>query len=150
MNEDLTLRPVAGRGEYPKLVEIWASAVDATHDFLADKDREQIRGKVASDYFPQVRLTVAERGGEPVGFCGTAEGNVEMLFVQAQSRGTGVGAALLRHAVAHQGATAVDVNEQNPQALGFYEHQGFDVVSRCERDGQGLPYPLLHLRLRAS
>ncbi|ALQ30280.1 GCN5 family acetyltransferase [Arthrobacter sp. YC-RL1] len=148
MNEHLTLRPVAGSDEYPKLVEIWASAVDATHDFLADADREQIRGKLATEYFPQVRLTVAERDGEPVGFCGTAEGNVEMLFVHAGSSATGVGAALLRHAVAQEGAVAVDVNEQNPQALGFYEHLGFEVVSRSERDGQGLPYPLLHLRLR--
>ncbi|WP_374755463.1 hypothetical protein [Runella slithyformis] len=41
----------------------------------------------------------------------------------------------------------VDVNEQNPQALGFYERMGFAVISRSALDGLGKPYPLLHLQL---
>ncbi|SPU55612.1 Uncharacterized N-acetyltransferase YjaB [Brevundimonas vesicularis] len=41
----------------------------------------------------------------------------------------------------------VDVNEQNIQALGFYERLGFKVTSRSAVEGQGRPYPLLHLRL---
>ncbi|MGY0625916.1 MAG: GNAT family N-acetyltransferase, partial [Paraglaciecola chathamensis] len=44
-------------------------------------------------------------------------------------------------------ATKVDVNEQNPKALGFYQRIGFKVVGRSELDGQGKPYPLLHLAL---
>jgi hypothetical protein len=47
------------------------------------------------------------------------------------------------------GATTVDVNEQNPQAVGFYLHIGCEVVGRSELDGMGKPYPLLHLRLPA-
>jgi putative acetyltransferase len=41
----------------------------------------------------------------------------------------------------------VDVNEQNEQALGFYRHLGFEVVGRSPLDGQGKPYPLLHMTL---
>ncbi|MNN83835.1 putative N-acetyltransferase YjaB [compost metagenome] len=44
-------------------------------------------------------------------------------------------------------AEQLDVNEQNAQALGFYLHQGFEVVGRSETDGMGQPYPLLHMRL---
>ncbi|MFJ2620618.1 GNAT family N-acetyltransferase [Glutamicibacter sp. NPDC087344] len=147
MSERIRLRPVTGPAEYPRLVEIWASAVQATHDFLTGADRERIQAVLASEYFPQVRLTVAQLDGVPVGFSGTAHGVLEMLFVQAEHRGAGIGGALLHHAIATQAVSAVDVNEQNTQALGFYLASGFEVASRSERDAQGLAYPLLHLRL---
>ena len=38
------------------------------------------------------------------------------------------------------------VNEQNPQARGFYEHMGFRVYKRTDLDEQGNPYPLLYMR----
>lgn len=39
------------------------------------------------------------------------------------------------------------VNEQNPQAKGFYEHVGFQVYKRTETDEQGMPYPILYMKL---
>lgn len=39
------------------------------------------------------------------------------------------------------------VNEQNPQAKGFYEHMGFRVYKRIDLDEQGNPYPLLYIGL---
>jgi putative acetyltransferase len=39
----------------------------------------------------------------------------------------------------------VDVNEQNTKAVGFYERIGFKRTGRSRLDGQGRPYPLLHL-----
>ncbi|WP_353736292.1 hypothetical protein [Shewanella sp.] len=53
----------------------------------------------------------------------------------------------MTYAVKYQGATKVDVNEQNPQALGFYEHVGFKLVGRSPTDSQGKPFPLLHMAL---
>ena len=47
-------------------------------------------------------------------------------------------------------AEQLDVNEQNPQAVGFYFKQGFEVIGRSEVDGMGQPYPLLHMRLRQN
>ena len=43
---------------------------------------------------------------------------------------------------------ALDVNEQNPHALGFYEHMGFERIGRSAFDGQGSLSPLIHLRHR--
>ncbi|MNC71507.1 putative N-acetyltransferase YjaB [compost metagenome] len=43
---------------------------------------------------------------------------------------------------------SLDVNEQNPQALGFYEHMGFEVYERSEFDEQGNHFPILHMRLK--
>ena len=44
----------------------------------------------------------------------------------------------------------MDVNEQNEQAVGFYEHYGFEVFDRSETDGMGDPFPILHMRLRPT
>ena len=41
----------------------------------------------------------------------------------------------------------VTVNEQNPQAVGFYEHLGFETYKRSEYDEEGNPYPLLYMKL---
>jgi len=143
------IRRARGAEEYPRLVAVWRSAVDATHDFLDAEHRDAIEARLASDYFPQVDLSVAERDGVVVGFAGTAGDRLEMLFVDAAERGRGTGSALLAHVVG-LGVTAVDVNEQNPQAVAFYRRRGFDVVGRSALDGDGRPYPLLHLAIRPA
>ncbi|UOQ56325.1 GNAT family N-acetyltransferase [Leucobacter allii] len=140
-----TIRPCAGPEEYPALVEIWRSAVRATHHFLADSDFARIEGALATGYFPAVALIVAERDGRALGFAGVSDGNLEMLFVADAARGTGVGTALLEEAVTRHGVVRVDVNEQNPEALAFYLARGFAPQGRSERDGDGRPYPVRHL-----
>jgi putative acetyltransferase len=145
-----TLRPTTGPAEYPALVAVWRSAVAATHDFLTPADRDDIEAHLASDYLPAVRLRVAEVDGAPAGFAGTADGTLEMLFVDAAHRGTGVGTALVEDAITRSGVTRVDVNEQNAAAAGFYVRRGFGVVGRSETDDAGRPYPVLHLRLAGS
>ncbi len=140
-----TVRPTTGAGEYQRLVDIWRSAVDATHDFVSAADLRAIESRLASDYFPAVTLTVAEIDGTAVGFAGVVGSSLEMLFVDADHRGLGVGTALLAKAIREQGITRVDVNEQNTGATGFFTHHGFVIVSRSETDDDGRPYPILHL-----
>ncbi|AQP47894.1 acetyltransferase [Tessaracoccus aquimaris] len=132
--------------DWPVLVDVWRSAVDATHDFLAADDRDRIESHLASDYFPQVRLAAAVVSDRIVGFAGVAGGSLEMLFVHADFRGRGVGTTLLGWAL-RQGVDRVDVNQQNPQAVGFYLANGFHTVGRSDLDDQGRPYPLLRMAL---
>jgi len=80
------------------------------------------------------------------GFLGVDENCIELLFVDNASRGKGVGKYLLTYAIEHLGANEVDVNEQKPQGVGFYRHTGFEQTGRSELDGQGNPFPLLHMR----
>lgn len=143
----VTIRPTTGAAEFPALVEVWRSAVDATHDFLTESDRDEIESHLESDYFPAVTLSVAELDGRPAGFSGVLGGNLEMLFVDAAQHGGGIGTALLNHAIMQHGVVKVDVNEQNESAVGIYARRGFQVASRSETDEAGRPYPLLHMSL---
>jgi len=143
----MTIIPVSA-SDHPRLVEIWEASVRATHDFLSEADVQVLKPLILHQYLGMVDLAAArdEVGGELVGFLGTSGRRVEMLFVRPERRGRGVGRLLLEHAVDRLGCDEVDVNEQNPQALGFYRRLGFRVVGRSERDGRGNPFPLLHLR----
>jgi len=139
---------IVEKTEYLKLLEIWEASVRATHDFLAEEDLQELKPLILEQYFDAVDLRCAKsNGGEMLGFCGVHDGNIEMLFISPDVRGKGVGALLTAYAIENQGATKVDVNEQNEQAVGFYQHIGFRVTGRSPLDGQGKPYPLLHMAL---
>ncbi|WP_063128126.1 GNAT family N-acetyltransferase [Nocardia fusca] len=143
------LRDCRGAAEYGYLVDVWRSAVMATHHFLAEADRVAIESRLIEVYFPQVRLTVMDVDGRVIAFSGTAGDSLDMLFVAADARGRGAGSELLAHAVRAQGVRRVDVNEQNEQAVRFYMRRGFVVVGRSDHDEAGRPYPLLHMTLEA-
>ncbi|STR45565.1 acetyltransferase [Iodobacter fluviatilis] len=135
--------------EYPELLSIWESSVRATHDFLSENDIQFYKSKMLSDFFPAVLLQCAKDNQQKItGFIGLSEGNIEMLFIAPEYRGQGVGRMLLSHAITHHQASKVDVNEQNPQAIIFYERMGFKIISRSELDGMGKRFPILHMQLR--
>ena len=136
--------------DLPRVMEIWRAAVDATHDFLAADDRDAIEAELLG-FFPQVSLRLAVDGSDtPLGFMFLHEGHLEALFVDPDQHGKGIGKALVHEALAAHPDLTVDVNAQNPNALGFYEHLGFERIGRSAQDGQGRPYPLIHLRRRAD
>lgn len=130
------------------MVEIWRGAVEATHDFLSAEDIDYYQRRLAEEYLALVDVTVAAVADTPVGFSGIAEGKLEMLFIGQAHRGCGVGSALLHDAIARNPGLLVDVNEQNPQAVGFYQHHGFLTLGRSETDAEGRAFPILHLGLR--
>ncbi len=134
--------------DYIELIEIWEASVRATHDFLKEEDILFLKPLILEQYFDAVDLRcVKDDVGNILGFIGVAEGNIEMLFILSSCRGQGIGTLLTDYAIKNQGATKVDVNDQNPQAVVFYEHIGFKVVGRSTTDGQGKPFPLLHMEL---
>ena len=136
------------KADHLRLLEIWEASVRATHHFLTEDDLQELKPLILEQYFDAVDLKCAKNGhGEIQGFCGVHDGNIEMLFIAPETRGKGIGALLAAHAIKEQGASKVDVNEQNEQALGFYQHIGFKVIGRSPVDGQGKPYPLLHMAL---
>ena len=131
------------------LTELWEASVQATHDFLTEEDIIELRPQVASALAQMELLLITtdtgEPDGEPLAFLGLNGDKVEALFVHPDYRGQGFGSRLLREAITHYHCRFVDVNEQNPQALGFYQHLGFVVTSRSPLDDVGRPFPILHL-----
>ena len=127
-------------------MEIWRGAVDATHDFLTAKDRRDIETEVAA-LLPSAPLDLAvDETDHPIGFMLLDGGHMEALFVDPDFRGAGIGRTLVEEAVKRHPNLSTDVNEQNRQAIGFYERLGFERCGRSAMDGQGRPYPLIHLR----
>ena len=134
-----------------RLTEVWEASVRATHTFLSPAEIAQIRRYVPQALTEVARLVTAEGpDGAPAAFMGIQDGKLEMLFLTPEERGKGLGGRLLRLGIERYSVRALDVNEQNPQARGFYEHMGFHVFARSELDGQGNPYPILHMRLPDS
>ena len=133
--------------DVPHLLEVWRRAVDATYDFLTSEDRVAIDRIVAEDYLPSARLMVAANSDDvPVAFLGGSGDEIESLFVDPSVYGQGVGRLLVEDfAAGREGSLRVDVNEQNAGARAFYERVGFRIAGRSANDGEGRPYPLLHL-----
>lgn len=128
------------------LADIWRASVRATHDFLSAEHFSEIEALVAGQYLPQAPLWVIEVDGSPAGFMGLSGAHVDALFIDPRHRAQGLGRRMIDHAVAVAGRLTVDVNEQNPQAVGFYERMGFRRFGRSPQDDAGRPYPLLHMR----
>ena len=136
------------RADYPALIKLWEASVRATHHFLPQAEILVLKPLILEHYFDAVTLHCARtEEGNIAGFSGLHEGKLEMLFVAPEARGGGVGRLLVEHAIGQVGMTQVDVNEQNEQAVGFYLKMGFTVTGRSALDGQGKPYPLLHMAL---
>lgn len=130
-----------------RLLGVWESSVRATHLFLSDGEIKGIK-----EYVPQAlngiaHLIIAEdETGRPVAFMGIEDGALEMLFILPEERGKGLGKRLIQYGIENYSVERLAVNEQNPQAKGFYEHIGFEVYQRTELDEQGNPYPLLYMK----
>ena len=131
-----------------KLIAVWEASVRATHLFLSDSEILSIK-----EYVPQAlksvdKLIIAENDEEkPIAFMGIENETLEMLFITPSERGQGLGKQLLQYGISNYKVNRLTVNEQNPQAKGFYEHMGFHVYKRTDYDEQGNPYPLLYMRL---
>ena len=131
-----------------QLTALWERSVKATHLFLTDSEIAEIRKEVPQAIREAPHLLTAERTpGVPAAFLGVEGQTLAMLFVEPEERGKGLGRRLVQEGIDRYGIREVTVNEQNPQAKGFYERVGFRVFRRTEVDEQGRPYPLLYMRL---
>jgi len=134
------------------LLDIWLRSVQATHTFVSQADiaemTPQVReylGSSETDFW-----VVCDESGRPMGFMGLGGRQIESLFLAPEFLRRGAGRRMIDHARTLHAELTVDVNEQNADAVAFYQAVGFVVERRSELDDQGRPYPLLHLRMRVS
>lgn len=132
-----------------QLLDVWEKSVRATHLFLSGEEIEEIKKFVPTALTAVPHLIVeTDTEGRPVAFMGIDDRKLEMLFIAPKERGKGLGRKLLEHGIEKYSVKELVVNEQNPQARGFYEHMGFRVRERSELDEQGNPYPILFMEIR--
>ena len=113
----------------PALLTVWENSVRATHLFLSEAEIAKIKEYVPQALAEAEHLVIAENEEkEPVAFMGTKKDRLEMLFLLPSERGKGLGKCLVRHGIRYYGIREVTVNEQNPQAVGFYQHMDLKPI----------------------
>lgn len=142
MPSDVILR-AASAADHEALIVLWRRAVEATHHFLTRADIDVDEAALRDRHLTTLSVTVADSAGRPCGFVGVDGDRVEMLFVDPDHHGRGVGTRLLDHVA--DDTRSLDVNEQNAGAVRFYAARGFVVTGRSATDGDGRPFPVLHL-----
>ena len=131
-----------------ELLNVWEDSVRATHNFLSNEEIEKIK-----EFVPQALSNIAhliietDENKIPIAFMGIEKQKLEMLFITSKCRGKGIGKKMLLYGIENYKINDLAVNEDNPQAKGFYEHMGFKVYQRNELDDQGKPYPVLYMQL---
>lgn len=131
-----------------ELLRVWENAVRATHKFLSNEEILEIKKYVPEALSGISHLIIdTDKNEKPIAFMGIENNKLEMLFITPECRGKGIGKKMLLHGIENYGVNDLAVNEDNPQAKGFYEHMGFRVYKRNERDDQGKPYPVLYMKL---
>ena len=142
----ITIR--SSRPASARVVEIWRRAVDATHDFLSPEDRQAIDEMVCG-FLPQrrcclpwTRMTIRRHS------CSSTTATCRRCSSTGLPRHRHRRRAGAPRPALHPRMTT-DVNEQNDQAVGFYERMGFKRIGRSALDDQGRPYPLIRLAYQA-
>lgn len=129
------------------VLSVWEKSVVATHDFLSPADFMSIRDTVYTIDFNAFSMYCLLLETKVAGFVGVADAKVEMLFLSPDYFGKGFGKELMQFAITKLKADKVDVNEQNTNAVRFYQKLGFETYERADKDDQGKDYPLLRMKL---
>ncbi|RXK14605.1 GNAT family N-acetyltransferase [Halarcobacter mediterraneus] len=134
---------------YQELINVWEASVRATHKFLSEGKIAELKLLILEQYFDAVDLRCFKDSNDKIlAFIGVADSKIEMLFVDPDYIGQKIGRKLTKYAIENLGASKVDVNEQNPNAIGFYQRMGFVQSGRSVLDGEGNPFPLIHMKLK--
>ncbi len=102
--------------EMDQLVNVWESAVTATHYFLTKEGIQTIKQYVPQAFREVEHLLVAIQDNQIKGLMGINGNKLEMLFIDNSERGHGIGTKLLSLGVDKYHVNELAVNEQNPAA----------------------------------
>jgi putative acetyltransferase len=133
-----------------QVLSVWERSVLATHKFLSEQDFHEIKEMVMTIDFALLDVVCLIQDNKVIGFLGVSDKKAEMLFVDPDYLGQGLGKKLMNYAINELSVNKVDVNEQNANAVAFYQRFGFETYERTDKDDQGRPYPLLRMKLSSN
>ncbi|MCJ1656868.1 GNAT family N-acetyltransferase [Staphylococcus sp. NRL 16/872] len=132
--------------DYAVALDIWERSVLETHEFLKESDRLELKKEIPT-YFKYVEAYLWYDDDEVIGFSGTNEQNLEMLFIDPKYINQGYGTNIVQYLIKENKVQFVDVNKDNDNAIKFYEKNGFIKYDESQKDEQGRDYPILHMKL---
>ena len=99
-----------------QVISVWQKSVLATHHFLSQKDFLEIKALFQDYDFEILEMFCLVLENKVTGFIGIYQSKIEMLFLDPDYMGKGLGRKLIEFAVTKLGATSVDGNEQKTNA----------------------------------
>lgn len=84
------------------------------------------------------RMNVALRDGRLAGYSQVSDAHIDLLFVDPELHGGGVGHALLRRCE-QEGAATLECFSANAPARAFYDRAGWRVIRHYQRKFAGVP-----------
>jgi putative acetyltransferase len=130
-----------------EIINVWEKSVLSTHRFLKENDFLTIKKTLQEMDFESLNVFCLMNECEIIGFIGLDKTKIEMLFLDPNYIGKGLGKQLIEFAFSNFHADSVEVNEQNTHAVAFYKKFGFETFEKTEKDNSGKGYPLLKMKL---
>lgn len=112
-----------------ELTALWRHSVAQTHTFLTVKDIDEIENYVPQALKKVKHLIVAKNKNSYLGFIGIEQHRLEMLFLDPQYIGQGIGRQLLDFVKQKNHRLQLTVYEKNTSAVAFYKQNGFTILS---------------------
>lgn len=134
----------ADKKDYGLVWQIWEKSAKKTHHFLSEEDFNYYK-EIIPEYLNHVNLYLWRDGHQIIGFSGTSQDELVMLFLDPDFIGKRYGSRILSELIETEGIKRVDVNTQNECGKMFYLNHGFKIESEDELDGFGKAYPIAHL-----
>lgn len=135
MTEGVTLRPACA--------EDWIACARIHDDWISKtpwmprlRTRAEIEKSFPNNVLRHLAVTVAERGGEVVGFLALDAGEGEIVSFFVAERGEGIGSALLDKAKRGREALWLWTFQANEGARRFYARQGFSEIARTRGENE--------------
>ncbi len=132
-----------------QIISVWEKSVRATHHFVSPSDIDYYKQIVKQIDFSSFSVYCLTHDNTVLGFVGVADNKIEMLFLDPDFIGQGLGKKLMKFALEVLKADKVDVNEQNTNAVNFYSKFGFIPYEKLEKDSEGKDYPILKMKLKS-
>lgn len=125
-----------------RLLALWERSVRATHTFLSEAEILRIREYVPEALAQVPLLITAETVScRPAAFMGLDGQSLEMLFVDPEAQGQGIGGRLVRWGMERCSLERVTVNEQNPRPSDFTGTWAFRLTGGPNATSRAAPIP---------
>ncbi len=107
-----------------KIISVWEKSVRATHHFVSPSDIDYYKQIVKQIDFNSFSVYCLTNDNTVLGFVGVADNKIEMLFLDPDFIGQGLGKKLMKFALEVLKADKVDVMSKTQMQLTFISNSG--------------------------